>query len=169
MVIDDKARSSKYQWMILEIPFEFSPGENILSNSWANDKGLYFDQPSSEAVQDLQEAVIQRLLELCAIHLTPHQWEILKLIRDGNTQVETAKIMDVNQSSIVKCIHGNVDFAKQKRYGGCDKKIPKFCMQDEAFRLLIQELSELDEGSKMVTLVRSWFPTIEAFIEWKNK
>lgn len=70
----------------------------------------------------------------------------------GKTQIEIAKILGVNQSSITKCIHGNVDYknkdAKGKpiTYGGVRLKLQKIAKEDKKVNEILNKIADLRDN-----------------------
>jgi predicted transcriptional regulator len=79
--------------------------------------------------------------------LTSRQREVIRLYADGYTQMEIAKMLDVNQSSITKSLNGNVDYKNGKKvYGGARKKIRKIIESDEKIKSLLKQMNEIRES-----------------------
>ena len=77
---------------------------------------------------------------------TDHQWECLSMYAQGMTQMEIAKALNVNQSSITKAINGNTDYKNDnKTYGGVIKKLKKAIKNDENIQAILQEMNDLIE------------------------
>ena len=66
---------------------------------------------------------------------------------EGKTQIEIAKLLHVNQSSITKSINGNTDYRnKNKRiYGGAKKKIMRLAEKDLEIQNIFRRMAELRE------------------------
>ena len=76
--------------------------------------------------------------------LTDRQKQVIRLYADGYTQMEIAKQLNVNQSSITKSMHGNVDYSNNGRiYGGSHKKLKKIIEEDEKIKEILRKISEL--------------------------
>jgi predicted transcriptional regulator len=72
---------------------------------------------------------------------------VIRLYADGYTQMEIAKMLDVNQSSITKSLNGNVDYKNGKKvYGGARKKIRKIIESDEKIKSLLKQMNEIRES-----------------------
>ncbi len=100
-----KNRSEFYQSSILEISF---PHEllDIFSDTDSVYKKL---NPFSynDDIAELEEQLKKELWRIIEDNLTERQKEVVKLYASGKTQIEIAKILGVNQSSITKCVSGD--------------------------------------------------------------
>jgi predicted transcriptional regulator len=66
------------------------------------------------------------------------------LYADGYTQMEIAKMLNVNQSSITKSLNGNVDYKNGKKvYGGARKKIRKIIELDDKIKSILLAMEEV--------------------------
>ena len=143
--LDRPVRSQKYQYKMVEIAVNddyltsFTNGSSIesLLNPW-----IY-----SEERLELKDQLMIELKILIEENCTTRQKEVYKLICDGYTQDECAKILKVNQSSIVKCILGNVDYGSGKKhaYGGIVKKLQTLINKNEKILLILKQMSEYQE------------------------
>ena len=56
-------------------------------------------------------------------------------------------MLNVNQSSVTKSIHGNVDYKKGKKiYGGSKKKLSKIIESDTKIKAILDEMASLREN-----------------------
>ena len=87
-------------------------------------------------------------------NLTPRQKQVIELVSlQKLTQQEAAKILGVNQSSITKSLHGNVDYSKRDEnnkktkivYGGSLRRIRKLALEDEKIKQILYKISDLRE------------------------
>jgi RNA polymerase sigma factor (sigma-70 family) len=132
------SRSSHYQYLILE-----TVCSNDMMESFCNEDGVYnrlnpfgYDENIAELEDQLRKE-FWRIVEL----LTPRQQEVIKLYADGYTQMEIAKKLHVNQSSITKSLHGNVDYKNGRRvYGGTERKIKKIVEYDDTIIEILQKM-----------------------------
>lgn len=148
-----QCRSNGYQWVIQECPT--SP-ENIsdYSDSQGFSKSIN-DAEIREELYDINEKLNKAFWRLIETVLTPRQKEVIKLSAGkdprfpgiGKTQVEVAKILNVNQSSVTKSIHGNCDYRNgRKVYGGAQKKLQKAADRDpEIIELLKRKYQIIEE------------------------
>lgn len=136
-----QSRSDQYQYKILEIPCDhdwLSWASNGNSLASALDPFTY-----DEAVLELEDQLTQEVMRVCEQSLTPSQHKILMLTLDGYTQMEIAKMLGINQSSVCKTLNGNQDYRDKKRYGGIQKKLKKLCLSEPKIISLLNEISEL--------------------------
>jgi len=137
-----KNRSDSYQHFIAEICTspdiltEISDQRSILSN--------LNPYAYNEELLELQDRLKEAYWRIIDTKLTPRQREVIHLCKEGFTQCEIAKTLNVNQSSITKSIHGNCDYKNGKRvYGGAKKKLQKIASEDEEIQELIRRIAEL--------------------------
>ena len=137
-------RSDSYQWILLE-----TVCSNDMMEAFCNEDGIYNRLNPFGYNEDLIKLEDQLKIEFWRIVdtlLTPRQREVIKLYADGYTQMEIAKMLDVNQSSITKSLNGNVDYKNGKRvYGGARKKIRKIIESDQAIKDILQKMQEFRE------------------------
>lgn len=142
-------RSNKYQFLLLESPYspdmltEFSDSQGMTGyvNSLAN----------GEELLDLQEQLLVEFWRIVEESLTDRQKQVLKLsAKEGLTQVEVAKKLGVNQSSVTKSIWGNTDYRNGKKvYGGASKKIRKLAESDEKIQAILKRIAEIKSEDNM--------------------
>ncbi len=100
-----KNRSEAYQSLILEISY---PHEllDIFSDTDSVYKKL---NPFSynDDIAELQELLNVELWRIINDNLTERQKEVVRMSAEGKTQIEIAKALGVNQSSITKCLTGD--------------------------------------------------------------
>ncbi len=141
-----KNRSDSYQYLIVEqscshdMMEAFSNNDSIESrlNPWAYDEELF-------ALEDELKKELWRIIDTM---LTDRQREVITLsVKDGYTQMEIAKILSVNQSSITKSLHGNVDYKKDKKtqYGGSFQRIKKIVEKDNKIKTILDKMQKLRE------------------------
>lgn len=138
-----KNRSDTYQHIILESVFP-----NEMLESFSNDESLYNrlnPYAYDERVVELEDQLKEEFWRIVA-QLTPRQQEVIRLYASGKTQMEIAKKLNVNQSSITKSINGNVDYKNGKKcYGGAKKKLQKLAESDNKIKELLIQINELRE------------------------
>jgi predicted DNA-binding protein YlxM (UPF0122 family) len=138
----NKNRSDKYQHAILETP---RAPENL--TEFSDTKGLtgrLNNIKQSEEVYKLQEKLKAARWRIIRTMLTNRQCEVIELYADGYTQTEIAGMLNVNQSSITKSIHGNCDYRNGKRiYGGAKKKLRRIAEQDEEIQSILKQIAEI--------------------------
>jgi DNA-binding CsgD family transcriptional regulator len=95
---------------------------------------------------DLEEQLKKEFWRVVDTLLTPRQREVIRLYADGYTQMEIAKMLNVNQSSITKSLNGNVDYKNGKKiYGGARKKIRKIIENDDKIKDILSKMAEARE------------------------
>lgn len=145
-----KNRSDSYQHLLLEIAISSDLMEsfgNIDSISSKLDPFAY-----SEELIDLKDELEVEFWRIVNTLLTPRQAEVISLYCSGMTQMEIAKKLGVNQSSITKSLNGNVDYSsketgskKTRSYGGTKRKIKKIIEQDEKIQEILAKMREVRE------------------------
>lgn len=137
-------RSDKYQWVLLE-----TVCSNDMMEAFSNDDSISSRLNPFQYNEDLLDLEDQLKIEFWRVVdtlLTPRQREVIRLYADGYTQMEIAKMLNVNQSSITKSLNGNVDYKNGKKvYGGARKKIKKIIEGDEKIREILKKMSDLRE------------------------
>jgi len=135
-------RSDHYQWVLLE-----TVCSNDMMESFCNEEGIYNRLNPFGYNEDLMELEEQLKVEFWRVVdtlLTPRQREVIRLYADGYTQMEIAKMLNVNQSSITKSLNGNVDYKNGKKiYGGARKKIIKIIENDVRIKEILSQMREL--------------------------
>lgn len=138
-------RSDRYQWVLLE-----TVCSNEMLESFCNDDSISARlNPFTydEGLLELEDQLKVEFWRVVDTLLTPRQREVIRLYADGYTQMEIAKMLNVNQSSITKSLNGNVDYKNGKKiYGGARKKIRKIIENDEAIKDILEKMSELREN-----------------------
>ncbi len=137
-----KNRSDSYQWIFSE---SLCPTEilNIFPNEDSISHKLNPYQYNEE-VMDLEDELKKEFWRIVNDLLTPRQRDVIRLAADGYTQMEIAKILSVNQSSITKSINGNVDYKNSKKsYGGSKRKLIKIIENDPKIKEILDKIQEL--------------------------
>jgi DNA-binding CsgD family transcriptional regulator len=134
-------RSFKYQSFFAELPYsnemmaEFSEAQGLVENYTPEDR---------EGLMDLREELRIEFWRLVDEQLTPRQGQVLKLLAKGYTQIEIAKQLNVNQSSITKSVNGNCDYRNGRRsYGGTRKKLCKIISQDARTQAVLAKMADI--------------------------
>ena len=136
-----KNRSDRYQWVLLE-----TVCSNDMMEAFCNEDSIYnrlnpFEY--NEDLMNLEEQLKKEFWRVVDTLLTPRQRVVIRLYADGYTQMEIAKMLDVNQSSITKSLNGNVDYKNGKKiYGGARKKIRKIIENDEKIKNILDQMRE---------------------------
>lgn len=135
-------RSDKYQYILLE-----TVCSNEMMETFCNEDSIYnrlnpFEY--NETLIELEEQLKKEFWRVVDTLLTPRQREVIRLYADGYTQMEIAKMLNVNQSSITKSLNGNVDYKNGKKiYGGARKKIRKIIENDDKIKEILARMSEV--------------------------
>lgn len=139
-----KNRSDKYQWVLIE-----TVCSNDMMESFCNEDGIYNRLNPfgyNEDILELEDQLKKEFWRIVDTLLTPRQKQVIRLYADGYTQMEIAKILNVNQSSITKSLNGNVDYKNGKKvYGGARKKIRKIIENDQRIIDILQKMQECRE------------------------
>jgi RNA polymerase sigma factor (sigma-70 family) len=138
-----KNRSDKYQYVLLE-----TACSNDMMSAFCNEDSIYNRLTGGfmydERMLELEDRLKKEFWRVVDTLLTPRQREVIRLYADGYTQMEIAKMLNVNQSSITKSLNGNVDYKNGKKiYGGAKKKINKIIQSDEKITEILAAMSEL--------------------------
>jgi len=137
-----KNRSDRYQHVLVEASCspdmlaEFSDARGIT--------GMINNSNYDEELFDLQDQLRKELWRIIRAKLTKRQCEVIELYAQGLTQIEIAKKLNVNQSSITKSINGNCDYRNGKKvYGGAKKKLRRLADQDPVIQSILFRINEL--------------------------
>ena len=136
-------RSDRYQWVLLE-----TVCSNDMMEAFCNEDSIYNRLTGGfiydERMLELEDRLKKEFWRVVDTLLTPRQKEVIRLYADGYTQMEIAKMLNVNQSSITKSLNGNVDYKNGKVvYGGAKKKIKKIMENDSVIKEILQEMQNL--------------------------
>lgn len=135
-------RSDKYQYILLE-----TVCSNDMMEAFSNEESIYKRlNPFSynEEIMNLEDELKLEFWRIVETLLTPRQREVIRLYSDGYTQMEIAKMLNVNQSSITKSLNGNVDYKNGKKiYGGAKKKLNKIIQNDTKIKDILRRIQEL--------------------------
>lgn len=108
----------------------------------------------NERIAELEDQLKIEFWRVVDENLTKRQKEVIELVSVKKmTQQEAAKMLGVNQSSITKSLHGNVDYSKRDKnnnikrisYGGSVKKLKLVIQNDEKIKYILQQISDLRE------------------------
>ncbi len=130
-----EARCYEYQYLFFETSIE----PEFLSD-FSNDVGMgCYHSPNeyNEEILDLQEELMKTIWKIAKTGLTKHQFKIVQLMFEGKTQVEAAKILGVQQSTIHKSLHGS------NGVKGSYKKLKRLVVNDIEIINLLSEIREL--------------------------
>ena len=134
-------RSNGYQHLFAEQPYsnemmaEFSEAQGLVENYRPEDR---------EKLLDLREELRSEFWRLAKENLTGRQFQVIELLAKGYTQIEIAKQLNVNQSSITKSVNGNCDYRNgRKVYGGAKKKLRRLADKDSQIQEIIEQIAEI--------------------------
>jgi DNA-binding CsgD family transcriptional regulator len=152
-------RSSKYQDFFAELPYSNEMMAEFQENQGLND---YYTSEDKDILSELRDKLAVEFWRVVDETLTVRQAQVLKLLAKGYTQIEIAKQLNVNQSSITKSVNGNCDYrnnkagdsnvasvlkvgnVKTKRsYGGSRKKLRKLCSMDEKIIEITEQIADI--------------------------
>lgn len=143
-MIKRQNRSDRYQWVLLE-----TVCSNDMMEAFCNEDSISarlnpFEY--NEELIELEEQLKKEFWRVVDTLLTSRQREVIRLYADGYTQMEIAKMLNVNQSSITKSLNGNVDYKNGKKiYGGAKKKINKLIQNDEKIMEILRKIADVRE------------------------
>src|SRR5271166_2112407 len=135
-------RSDRYQYILLE-----TVCSNDMMEAFCNEDSIYnrlnpFEY--NEDLMNLEDQLKKEFWRVVDTLLTPRQREVIRLYADGYTQMEIAKMLNVNQSSITKSLNGNVDYKNGKKiYGGARKKIRKIIENDDKIKDILSQIQSV--------------------------
>lgn len=134
-------RSSGYQHLFTEQLYsnemmaEFSEAQGLVEN---------YNPEDRELLLDLREELRLEFWRLAKDTLTERQFQVIELLAKGYTQIEIAKQLNVNQSSITKSVNGNCDYRNgRKVYGGAKKKLRRLADKDPEIQAIITQIAEI--------------------------
>jgi len=137
-----KNRSDSYQHLLLEVSCS-----NDTLESFSNTDSIYNrlnPYHYDENLIELEDELKKEFWRIVDNLLTPRQKQVIRLYADGYTQMEIAKMLNVNQSSITKSLNGNVDYKNGKRiYGGAKKKLNKITEKDDKIKEILAKMAEI--------------------------
>jgi predicted transcriptional regulator len=136
-------RSDRYQELFHETVvsndmMESFPNDDSISSRLSG--GFAYD----ESVLELEDQLKEEFWRIVNDLLTPRQRDVIRLCAEGYTQMEIAKMLNVNQSSITKSLNGNVDYkhGNRKTYGGTKRKLNKIIDNDEKILNILKQINE---------------------------
>lgn len=141
-------RSSRYQFLLVE-----SACSSEMMEAFRNEDSISSrlnPYQYDEKLLDLQEELKKEFWRVVNTLLTDRQRDVIKLYADGYTQMEIAKILGINQSSITKNWNGNLSYdldangnTVKTSYGGSKKKIGKIIEDDPKITEILQKINEV--------------------------
>lgn len=140
-----KNRSDLYQYILLESAY--SP-EMLAEVAEEQSISATLGEHQKEELMDLREQLRVEFWRLVDEELTERQAKVLHLYCERYTQIEIAKQLNVNQSSITKSIHGNVDYKRpnnKKSYGGSLRRIKRLVEKDEKIQDILEKIQKIQQ------------------------
>lgn len=134
-------RSDQMQFLFNEISFPIE-----LLQTFTNDEGVYKrlnPHAYNEEIADLEEQLRIEFWRIIDESLSERQRQVIRLLAEGYTQMEVAKKMGVNQSSIAKSIGSNYEEGSPKNCGGIVRKVRKVIETDARIKAILQRISDL--------------------------
>lgn len=135
-------RSDSIQWKYRELLVD----PYILSTVFLGKVSYNMLDPALiDELKELNEQLILKLTEIINMKLTERQKEVMtKIYFEQRTQMETADMLGVCQTTIHKIIAGNIDYQNNgKRYGGALKKIRRLCQEDESIQAILERIIQI--------------------------
>lgn len=138
-------RSDSYQYRICEVNCS-----DAMMNAFTNDQGIYAHLNPyhyNEEYLILKDELKKEFWKLAEEVCTERQFEIMKMLCGGMTQMEIADKLGVNQSSITKSLNGNIDYARSttRVYGGLIKKLKKHIENHKRIQEILEKMCDLQE------------------------
>lgn len=140
------SRSNAYQQIFRELQLD----TEVFARLFENEDGDKRKVTWSQEFNTLNDQLASRICDLMSSGLTVKQREVVKLTLDGYTQMEIAKMLGRNQSSVVKSLQGNVDYGKDskfkgKHYGGTFKKMIAKIKEDQIIKDICCSMVNCDD------------------------
>ncbi len=161
-MVERQNRSSKYQHLILE-----ASCSNDMMESFSNEDSIMGRLTGgflySEELLELEDQLKKEFWRIVNSELTERQKQVITLSAEGLTQMEIAKKVGVNQSSITKSLNGNSTYnimknsetspktssktnkKDKKNYGGIIKKLNKIIDSDPIILEILKKINTIRE------------------------
>lgn len=134
-------RSNGYQHLFNE---QLSSDETLAKISESQGFVENYRTEDKEQLMDLRDALKKEYWRLAKDNLTERQFKVIELLARGYTQIEIAKQLNVNQSSITKSVNGNCDYRNgRKVYGGSRKKLNHLADNDPKIKAILKEMADI--------------------------
>jgi len=104
----------------------------------------------SETILDLEEQLRKEFWRIIEENLNDKQQKLVKLIAQGMTQQEVAKILGINQSSASKNLTGSKEKLPDgttRMYGGISRKLRAAMENDKVIKDLLAKISDLRDDT----------------------
>lgn len=144
-------RSRRYQYLFLELACPSELLESVPNNESIHKRLNPFAY--NDAIIELEEELRVEFWRVVKDNLTERQQEVIKLTSFGETQQYIANKLNINQSSITKSLHGNVDYItdvvtgkrSKSSYGGIFRKLRKILADDPKVQAILKEIAAVRE------------------------
>lgn len=143
-------RSQAYQDKFAEISYSHE-----LLDIFSNNDSIYRRlNPFSynDEIAALEEELNKELWRIIENNLNERQKTVVKMTAEGKTQVEIAKVLGVNQSSVVKFLNGNANYqvkdanGRPTTYGGIKQKLRDVAKNDPIINEILKKIADLREN-----------------------
>jgi len=139
-----KNRSDRYQYVLVESVCDPETLAEFAESDGITAKINSFNV--SEEYFELKDKLKEAFWRIVNTELTERQREVIKLYIEGYTQMEIAKKLNINQSSVTKSINGNCDYKNgRKNYGGAKKKLKRVAESDPEIQAILKRMAEIRE------------------------
>lgn len=149
-------RSNGYQHLFAEQMYS-----NEMMAEFSESQGLVekYSSEDHEELLNLREQLTVEFWKLVDSELTERQAQVIRLLAKGYTQIEIAKQLGVNQSSITKSVHGNCDYKRnlddKKNTKKNAKKLVKYGGSQLKLRKLAKNIPEINKIMKQISEIHS--------------
>jgi DNA-binding CsgD family transcriptional regulator len=134
-------RSDRYQPLFHEIMYSHDMMSGFSNSNSISSRLCPYQY--DERLLDLQDQLRKEFWRVVDEALNDKQSQMIKMIGMGATQMEVAKAMEVNQSSVNKNLHGGV--SKSNASGGIQGKLKEACFSDPKIRDILKRIDEIRE------------------------
>ena len=133
--------SDKYQHLFYESTYDDIVWD-MISRRHQSETSLTAEQ--KEELYSLDDQLQFCMWLLIDTQLSTKQRAILQMLKIGMTQTEMAEELGINQSSIHKALHGNVDYqgGVVKRFGGIAKRLEKLIRISPDIHEIMEQIDE---------------------------
>ena len=138
-------RSDHYQWMMHEVSVDYDYLKSFTNESSIGARLNPFKY--NEELEIAKEELKVEFWKLIKKHSTPLQLNVVMMWVDGYTQMEIAKTLNLNQSSVTKSLYGNSVYKDgvKIKHGGLVRKFKKITSENEKIQEILQRIQELQE------------------------
>lgn len=133
-------RSQEYQWKLMEVPVDHDFFRTYSSNY------SELDPVTKEQLSELRERLFQRVIILAKQGLTEKQFKILQMyFLESKTQVEIAKVMNIQQNTVCKSLIGSPYTTKdgKSHKKGSPQKLKEILLQDQETIDILNQIQEI--------------------------